>query len=199
MVMPAAAMPGTQLPLSVTPLPSGPAVLMMNGQQYVPVVGTSGPQGVGPALYYPPQGSGPGVALPDPVPHEGEVIEGPPEAGANGQGGQRWISHLNQGGGCGCGGDGNGGPIRRYMIQPVRHVLLCDCWANHDEYGCDSFWGEVRFAFGSCRAYFGETCERARKEVPVPPGYSLVPGPRSGALIPVPPNVPPQLTPGTKN
>jgi hypothetical protein len=37
------------------------------------------------------------------------------------------------------------------------------CWSHHVVFGCGSFHSEMRFIFGSCRAFFGDRC------VPNPP------------------------------
>ncbi|MGF1579083.1 MAG: hypothetical protein ACFCD0_06935 [Gemmataceae bacterium] len=54
------------------------------------------------------------------------------------------------------------------------------CHAHHDQFGCSSLWSEIRFAFGSCRAYFGEPCRPGPIRIPVPEGY--VPPPDSPLL-----------------
>jgi hypothetical protein len=88
---------------------------------------------------------------------------------------------LFYGQGCGCGGDG--------QVHPIHHFFLLDCWAHHDEHGCSSLCSELRFAFGSCRAYFGEKCGPTPPMVPVPPGYTILPpDPRNGPVVEVPPN-----------
>jgi hypothetical protein len=90
--------------------------------------------------------------------------------------------------GCGCGGEG--------IAHAIHHFFLLDCWAHHDEHGCSSFCSEVRFAFGSCRAYFGEKCGPTPPIVPVPPGYTILPpDPRNGPVVEVPPNPFPPAAP----
>ncbi len=50
------------------------------------------------------------------------------------------------------------------------------CWAHHDEFGCDSCESELRFIFGSCRAFFRFNCQPGPPIIPVPDGYTLPPG-----------------------
>jgi hypothetical protein len=107
------------------------------------------------------------------------VNSGPGSTGNGGQALQGW-----KGNGCAsCNGDGQG------HYHPIRHALLLDCWAHHDEHGCSSLCSELRFAFGSCRQYFGERCGPNAPAVPVPPGYTyLRPDVRNGPPVEVPPN-----------
>ena len=42
------------------------------------------------------------------------------------------------------------------------------CYAHHDQIGCSSFHSEFRFIFGSCRAFFGEPCNRGPYRIPLP-------------------------------
>jgi hypothetical protein len=85
------------------------------------------------------------------------------------------------GGGCAECMQGNtqGNMQGQYQSGPLKACLNrfgVGCWSHHDEYGCDSFWGQMRFAFGSCRAYFGFHCQNSPPYIPVPEGYSLPPG-----------------------
>lgn len=46
------------------------------------------------------------------------------------------------------------GPIRRFLYK-VTHPF---CWTTHNHFGCSSLHSEATFAFGSCRAFFGQAC-----------------------------------------
>jgi hypothetical protein len=45
------------------------------------------------------------------------------------------------------------------------------CWASHLGDGCGSFRSHMVFVFGSCRAFYGEGCQKAP-----PPPYPPTPG-----------------------
>lgn len=52
------------------------------------------------------------------------------------------------------------------------------CYAHHDDYyPCTTFWSQFCFTFGSCRNFYGNPCRQGPMPVPIPPGYSLPPGP----------------------
>jgi hypothetical protein len=42
------------------------------------------------------------------------------------------------------------------------------CWTHHNLFGCGTFVSEMRFAFGSCRAFYGEPCYKMPTYPPVP-------------------------------
>ncbi len=63
----------------------------------------------------------------------------------------------------------------QYGPRPMRNALnflgVC-CWSHHTSHmSCGSLCSELRFVFGSCRAFFAEPCEHG------PPGHG-VPGPQ---------------------
>jgi hypothetical protein len=45
----------------------------------------------------------------------------------------------------------------------------CGCWAHHNLMGCGSFASEMRYIFGSCRAFFGSCCFKEQPALPVTP------------------------------
>lgn len=55
--------------------------------------------------------------------------------------------------------------------RPVREWFrghgLC-CWSHHNEMGCGGWQSDLKFIFGSCRTFFGETCPRSAPPLPVP-------------------------------
>ena len=68
--------------------------------------------------------------------------------------------------------DGNGGPFGHGKYR----LLGGRCYDHIDDYNtCTTLQTECRFIFGSCRAFFGETCYKEPPPVPVPPGYALPP------------------------
>ncbi len=97
----------------------------------------------------------------------------------------RWFSRFR--GGCGaCDGGCQQGmfPRLRAACQGCKgkgkeclNQFGLGCHAHHDQYGCSSLWSELRFAFGSCRAFFGEPCRPGPLRVPVPPGSNPPPPP----------------------
>jgi len=52
-----------------------------------------------------------------------------------------------------------------------RHGL--GCWAHHDQFGCSSLHSTLVFQFGSCRAFFGETCRQESPPLPIPNGIGF--------------------------
>lgn len=52
--------------------------------------------------------------------------------------------------------------------RPCLNYLGVGCWAHPHTHGCGSFHSEMRFIFGSCRSFFGETCEQRPPYVPYP-------------------------------
>ncbi len=67
-------------------------------------------------------------------------------------------------------------PIRTQTgYRPIRNTLqylgVC-CWSHHNSYySCGSLCSELRFVFGSCRAFFGEPCQHGPPAMPLPDGY----------------------------
>lgn len=47
------------------------------------------------------------------------------------------------------------------------------CYANHNDFGCGSFTSDAVFIFGSCRAFFGRSCNKR----PGPTPWELLYGP----------------------
>lgn len=43
------------------------------------------------------------------------------------------------------------------------------CWTHHNLWGCGTLRSELRFVFGSCRAFFGSCCEKEPPLLPVTP------------------------------
>lgn len=83
-------------------------------------------------------------------------------------------------------------PTAPKQTHPVRDCLRnlnFTCWAHHNQLTCGSLVSELRFAFGSCRAWYGEQCPASPPAVPAPAGYPASifgPGyaPGSGATCP---------------
>jgi hypothetical protein len=77
--------------------------------------------------------------------------------------------------------------------RPIRTCLQrfgVGCWAHLNNTTCGSLRSELEFVFGSCRAFFGESCKHGPPVVPIPQGY----GPPSTApwgLMPAPIVCPP--------
>lgn len=90
--------------------------------------------------------------------------------------------------GC-CGNNGNGQPQGKHSIlwnfkDSLWGSGQCGCWSHPDQYGCSSFWSEFRFAFGNCRAWFGEPCRETAPIAPVPPGYDQPALPQRSGVVP---------------
>lgn len=72
-------------------------------------------------------------------------------------------------------------PVEPTPVQPLRDLyrwINGGCWAHHNQPpGCSSLWAELRFGFGSCRAWYGEPCPGNAPAVPLPEGgYGRIPG-----------------------
>jgi hypothetical protein len=60
--------------------------------------------------------------------------------------------------------------------RPIRDWLASHgCWADINTLGCGSLRQELRFIFGSCREFFGESCQ------PNPPNYPILPPVKSSS------------------
>lgn len=59
-------------------------------------------------------------------------------------------------------------PVRNWLY---RHNLFC--WTSHLEPGCGNFRSEFIFLFGSCRAFWGESCQG--RPCPLEYPYNLYP------------------------
>jgi hypothetical protein len=55
------------------------------------------------------------------------------------------------------------GERHRTWSQPPK-----GCFSHHNRFSCGSFESEMRFLFGSCRAFFGDPCLKKPQPVPVP-------------------------------
>jgi hypothetical protein len=177
------------VPYSARPLPPGvtgapvapPSTMPQHQPLPVALPRAAQPYATRPASHSVPDYS-PGTTVQPPVVHQGPVelhdeVGPPPDTGRKWYQ-PRWFSAK----GCATCKDGHGhgsGSGRGPICSAFRYVFGCDCWAHHDEFGCSSFHADMRFIFGSCRAFFGETCPPGPPPVPVPPGYSLPPGPRT--------------------
>lgn len=67
-------------------------------------------------------------------------------------------------------------PVIPSKDQPVRdYARKCNfaCWTHHNQPpGCSSLVSELRFIFGSCRSWYGESCPNNAPSVPIPHGPS---------------------------
>jgi hypothetical protein len=60
---------------------------------------------------------------------------------------------------------------KHYHPKPILNNHGMCCWSYHSLPTCASFPSEFRFFWGSCREFFGESCQPGPDMVPVPPGY----------------------------
>jgi hypothetical protein len=72
-------------------------------------------------------------------------------------------------------------PVEPTPVQPVRDCwrwINGACWAHHNApASCGNLLSELRFGFGSCKAWYGEPCTGNAPAVPLPGGgYGVIPG-----------------------
>lgn len=60
--------------------------------------------------------------------------------------------------------------FRQWLRKPI------GCWTHHNTPACGSLRSELTFAFGSCRAFYGEPCVKTPPPWPFPPNPAPGPG-----------------------